>query len=62
MATITKKLKYGEFAWLDNQKCFFVKTTRDNEINRILLDKTYAFALMRFIIRIAQRNWLRRKK
>jgi len=64
MATITKKLKFAEFAWDDNAKVLSAWTWGNlkGEEYGVALNKTYAFALMRFIIRIAQRNWLRRKK
>ena len=29
---------------------------------RIYLNKTYAFALLRFVVRISQRNWFRKVK
>ncbi len=35
----------------------------DAPINgRIYLNKTYAFALLRFVVRISQRNWFRKPK
>jgi hypothetical protein len=35
----------------------------DAPINgRIVLNKVYAFSLMRFVVRIAQRNWFRKLK
>ncbi len=38
-------------------------TTHEPAINgRIELNKVYSFALLRFVIRIAQRNWFRKVK
>jgi len=56
---ITKKLKYAEFEWDEEMKSFMI-TEEDG--NRVILNKVYAFAFMRFVIRMAQRNWLRSKK
>ena len=35
---------------------------QDGFHGHIQLNKVYAFAFMRFVIRMAQRNWLRNKK
>ena len=56
---ITKKLKYAEFEWDEESKSFLI-TEEDG--NRVILDKVYAFAFMRFVVRMAQRNWLKGKK
>jgi len=56
---ITKKLKYAEFEWDEESKSFLI-TEEDG--NRVKLNKIYAFAFMRFVIRMAQRNWLRQIK
>ena len=56
---ITKKLKYAEFEWDEEAKSFMI-TEEDG--NRVILNKVYAFAFMRFVVRMAQRNWLRGKK
>ena len=56
---ITKKLKYADFEWDDESKTF---TITEEDGNRVILNKVYSFAFMRFVIRIAQRNWLRTKK
>lgn len=56
---ITKKLKYAEFEWDEENKSFLI-TEEDG--NRVTLDKVYAFAFMRFVVRMAQRNWLKGKK
>jgi hypothetical protein len=55
----TKKLKYAEFEWDEESKSFMI-TEEDG--NRVILNKVYAFAFMRFVIRMAQRNWYRKVK
>jgi hypothetical protein len=59
MAKITKQLKHAEFQYDEETKEFRVQ---DDEGNEVVLNKIYAFALMRFVIRMAQRNWLRSNK
>jgi len=59
MAKITKQLKHAEFEYDEETKQFRVQ---DGEGNEVVLNKIYAFALMRFVIRMAQRNWLRSNK
>lgn len=59
MPKITKQLKYAEFEYDEETKQFRVQ---DGEGNEVVLNKIYAFALMRFVIRMAQRNWLRSNK
>ena len=59
MAKITKQLKHAEFEYDEESKEFRVQ---DGEGNEVVLNKIYAFALMRFVIRMAQRNWLRSNK
>lgn len=59
MAKITKQLKHAEFEYNEETKQFRVQ---DREGNEVVLNKIYAFALMRFVIRMAQRNWLRSNK
>ena len=56
---ITKELKYATFEWDDKDKTF---TITEEDGNRVILNKVYAFAFMRFVVRMAQRNWLRGKK
>jgi hypothetical protein len=56
---ITKNLKYAEFEWDEETKSFMI-TEEDG--NRVILNKVYAFAFMRFVVRMAQRNWLRNQK
>ena len=59
MAKITKQLKHAEFQYNEESKEFIVQ---DGDGNQVVLNKIYAFALMRFVIRMAQRNWLRSNK
>ena len=42
-----------------SQKTFSIS---DKDGHGVELNKVYSFAFMRFVIRIAQRNWLRTKK
>jgi hypothetical protein len=55
---IKKDLKYATFEYDESSKAF--KITNDDG-NSITLNKVYAFAFMRFVVRMAQRNWLRNK-
>ena len=58
---IKKKLKNIEFHYNEELKKFEI--LREGEISKnIDLNKIEAFALMRFIVRISQRNWMRSKK
>lgn len=58
---ITKELKYARFTWDDDKKEFFLeKLDGDFVTDKFSLNKIYAFALLRFIIRIGQRNWFRK--
>jgi len=56
---ITKQLKYAAFEWDEEDKTF---TVTDEDGTRVILNKVYAFAFMRFVVRMAQRNWLRQTK
>jgi len=57
---IVKELKNIEFIYDDESKRFEI--TRDHGISAYMdLNKVEAFALLRFIIRISQRNWFRSK-
>jgi len=56
---INKNLKFADFSYDEEEKVF---TIVDKEGNSVALNKVYSFAFMRFVIRIAQRNWLRTKK
>ena len=53
---IEKHLKHARFSWDDDTK-FFVITAGEQHV---VLGKVEAFALKRFITRIAQRNQLRK--
>jgi hypothetical protein len=52
---ITKELKNACFSWDQEDKTFTIVDSNNNEVQ---LNKIYSFALMRFIIRIAQKNFL----
>ena len=54
---ITKNLKYVTFEWDDEDKTF---TITEDDGSRVILNKVYSFAFMRFVIRMAQRNWYRK--
>ncbi len=54
-----KSLKFADFSYDESSKTF---TITDKNGNQVELNKIYSFAFMRFVIRIAQRNWLRTKK
>lgn len=58
---IKKELKNVTFEYDEEKKIF---TLYDHEgLNGVIeLNKVYAFAFMRFVVRISQRNWLRQGK
>ena len=56
---INKSLKFADFSYDEESKTF---TVSDKNGNGVELNKVYAFSFMRFIVRMAQRNWLRNKK
>ena len=56
---ITKELKYATFEYDEEEKDFVIE---EQDGNKVILNKVYAFAFMRFVIRMAQRNWLRQMK
>ena len=56
---IKKELKNATFEYDEEKKCFYIDS---KEGERIELNKVYAFAFMRFVVRMAQRNWLRQSK
>lgn len=58
---ITKELKNVSFEYDEETKTFTIME-QDGFHGHIQLNKVYAFAFMRFVIRMAQRNWLRNKK
>ena len=57
---IKKKLKNAEFEYNEETKKFLIIDVEDG--SSVELNKVYAFAFMRFVVRMAQRNWLRQKK
>ena len=57
---ISKELKYATFEYDEETKKFLIIDTEDGGV--VELNKVYAFAFMRFVIRMAQRNWLRQAK
>tara|TARA_Y100000992_G_C20911176_1_gene325564 strand:- start:83 stop:364 length:282 start_codon:yes stop_codon:yes gene_type:complete len=60
---ITKELKHATFEYDEEAKEFNILTKPFGESttgrNSISLNKIYAFAFTRFVVRISQRNWLR---
>lgn len=58
---IKKELKNATFEY-DEEKKMFTIMEQDGFHGHIQLNKVYAFAFMRFVVRMAQRNWLRTKK
>jgi hypothetical protein len=58
---ITKELKNATFEYDEEKKTFTIMEA-DGFNGYIELNKVYAFAFMRFVVRMAQRNWLRDKK
>ena len=60
---ITKDLKHATFEYDEEAKSFTIMCDGDiGPRTCVTLNKVYAFAFMRFVVRMAQRNWLRRKK
>lgn len=57
---ITKELKNATFEYDEETKKFLIINGEDGGV--VELNKVYAFAFMRFVVRMAQRNWLRVKK
>lgn len=57
---ITKELKNATFEYDEETKKFLIIDAEDGGV--VELNKVYAFAFMRFVIRMAQRNWLRQAK
>ena len=56
---INKNLKFANFSYDEESKTFAIS---DKDGHGVELNKVYSFAFMRFVIRIAQRNWLRVQK
>ena len=57
---IKKELKNADFEYDEETKKFLIIDTESGGV--VELNKIYAFAFMRFVIRISQRNWLKGKK
>ena len=57
---ITKELKNATFEYDEETKKFLIIDSEGGGV--VELNKVYAFAFMRFVVRMAQRNWLRVKK
>jgi hypothetical protein len=55
---IKKELKNATFEY-DEEKKSFTISSGDGLYTTVELNKVYAFAFMRFVVRMAQRNWLR---
>ena len=55
---IKKQLKNATFEY-DEEKKSFTISTGDGLYTTVELNKVYAFAFMRFVVRMAQRNWFR---
>lgn len=55
---IQKELKNVSFEYNEETKTFTIME-QDGFHGHIQLNKVYAFAFMRFVVRMAQRNWLR---
>jgi hypothetical protein len=61
VSKITKELKNATFVYDEEKKTFTIMEA-DGFNGYIELNKVYAFAFMRFVVRMAQRNWLRSNK
>jgi len=68
---IRRELKFATFEYDETEKTITIETRLDDSdkeiplfpVNgRIKLNAVYSFALLRFVIRIAQRNWFRKLK
>ena len=57
---IKKELKKVEFEYDGEAKKFLIADKENG--GELELNKVYAFAFMRFVVRMAQRNWLRQNK
>ena len=58
---IIKEIKNVTFEY-DEEKKIFTLYDHEGLNGTIELNKVYAFAFMRFVVRISQRNWLRKNK
>lgn len=63
MNQIKSELKYAHWIWDEDKKIFILVTKdADGSPTAVLeLNKTYAFSFVRFVLRIAQRNWFRKR-
>ena len=72
---IRRELKFATFEYDEDDKSILIETRSEEPLTvgdgplnphpvngRIHLNKVYSFALLRFVIRIAQRNWFRKLK
>jgi hypothetical protein len=64
---IRRELKFATFEYDEDDKTITIETKSEEEgmhptNGRIHLNKVYSFALLRFVIRIAQHNWFRKLK
>ena len=57
---IKKELKNATFEYDEETQKFLISGS--SEEDSIELNKIYAFAFMRFVVRISQKNWLKSKK
>ena len=55
---LLKELKFGSFEWWPEQKKFVLITRLEGNEQYLILNKIYAFAFVRFFMRIAQRGFL----
>ena len=55
---IKKELKNATFEYDEEKKSFTISGV-DELYSTVELNKVYAFSFMRFVVRMAQRNWLR---
>lgn len=63
MKKIKKELKFGKFEYKHESKTFKIITmNKADEESEVTLSKAYAFSLMRFIIRVAQKDLKKMKK
>lgn len=57
---ILKELKNATFEYDEETQKFLIIDGKDG--GTVELNKIYAFAFMRFVVRISQKNWLKSKK
>lgn len=62
---VIKELKFATFIYEEDSKDFIISLKEPDFVGRtsiVRINKTYAFAFMRFLIRISSRNWFRKQK